>query len=134
MSSINLVLRSRPKVGVSKDGHRRGRASGHPSRRPREEHGLLTMRSVGAGSSTRSARLSFQPLGGVLDDAEVSKFVDVEARLDETEIAGEIDIALQRREIGHHVRVAIIVLVGENPTEPLSRLLGDPRAYFHRFL
>src|SRR6266446_7645884 len=38
ISSINLVLRSRPKVGVSKDGHGRGRASGHPSRR-RAAHG-----------------------------------------------------------------------------------------------
>src|SRR6266849_6819991 len=38
MSSINLVLRSRPKVGVSKDGHGRGRASGDPSRR-RAAHG-----------------------------------------------------------------------------------------------
>src|SRR6266436_8950370 len=38
ISSINLVLRSRPKVGVSKDGLGRGRASGHPSRR-RAPHG-----------------------------------------------------------------------------------------------
>jgi len=38
MSPINLVLRSRPKVGVSKDGHWRGGASGHPSRR-RASHG-----------------------------------------------------------------------------------------------
>src|SRR5258708_9571571 len=30
---------------VSKDGHKRDRARGHPSRRPREERGLLRMRS-----------------------------------------------------------------------------------------
>src|SRR5258708_32865599 len=41
-----------------------------------------------------SRRSSFQPLGGVLDDAEVGKLADVEARLDETEIAGEVDIPL----------------------------------------
>src|SRR5258708_23298431 len=68
-------------------------------------------------------QLSFQPLGGVLDDAEVGKLADVETRLDETEIAGEIDIALQCRAIGHHVRVAIVVLSGENPIGPLCRLL-----------
>ncbi len=38
LSFISLVLRSRPKVGVSKDGHRRDRAGGHPSRR-RAAHG-----------------------------------------------------------------------------------------------
>src|SRR5712671_276391 len=53
ISSISLVLRSRPKVGVSKDGHGRGCASGHPSRRPREERGLLRMRSEGLNSIVR---------------------------------------------------------------------------------
>jgi hypothetical protein len=38
--------------------------------------------------------LSFQPPGCVLHHAEVGTLVDVEARLDETEIAGEVDIAL----------------------------------------
>src|SRR5712672_1516836 len=32
---------------VSKDGHKRDRARGYPSRRPREERGLLRMRSEG---------------------------------------------------------------------------------------
>jgi hypothetical protein len=47
MSFLNLVLSCRPKVGVSKDGYRRGRASGHPSRPPREGRGLLR-RSAGS--------------------------------------------------------------------------------------
>jgi poly(hydroxyalkanoate) depolymerase family esterase len=38
LSFISLVLRNRPNVGVSKDGHKRDRASGHPSRR-RAAHG-----------------------------------------------------------------------------------------------
>src|SRR5712675_1606324 len=38
---------------VSKDGHKRDRARGHPSRRPREERGLLRMRSEGLDSSVR---------------------------------------------------------------------------------
>src|SRR5215471_4777950 len=32
---------------VSKDGHKRDRVRGHPSRRPRQERGLLRMRSEG---------------------------------------------------------------------------------------
>jgi glutamate/aspartate transport system substrate-binding protein len=38
---------------VSKDGHKRDRACGHPSRRPREERGLLRMRSEGLISAVR---------------------------------------------------------------------------------
>src|SRR6202040_2786026 len=38
---------------VSKDGHRRDRACSHPSRRPREERGLLRMRSEGLIASVR---------------------------------------------------------------------------------
>src|SRR5260370_15400731 len=50
ISSIGLVLRSAllslsKDARVSKDGHKRDRARGHPSRRPREERGLLRMRS-----------------------------------------------------------------------------------------
>src|SRR6266436_3812586 len=49
-SSISLVLRSAllslsKDARVSKDGHRRDGACGHPSRRPRQERGLLRMRS-----------------------------------------------------------------------------------------
>jgi len=49
-SSISLVLKSAllslsKDARVSKDGHKRDRARGHPSRRPREERGLLRMRS-----------------------------------------------------------------------------------------
>src|SRR5713101_1706166 len=53
ISSISLVLRSAPLARVSKDGHRRDRARGHPSRRPREERGLLRMRSEGLNSIVR---------------------------------------------------------------------------------
>jgi NitT/TauT family transport system substrate-binding protein len=38
---------------VSKDGHKRDRARGHPSRRPRQERGLLRMRSEGLDSIVR---------------------------------------------------------------------------------
>src|SRR6266481_7638116 len=38
---------------VSKDGHKRDRAPGHPSRRPREERGLLRMRAEGLVSIVR---------------------------------------------------------------------------------
>src|SRR5215471_15018272 len=38
---------------VSKDGHKRDRARGHPSRRPREERGLLRMRSEGGVCDVR---------------------------------------------------------------------------------
>src|SRR5215469_6081965 len=58
ISPISLVLRSAllslsKDARVSKDGHRRGRARGHPSRRPPEERGLLRMRSVGLISIVR---------------------------------------------------------------------------------
>ena len=47
---IDIIYQPRPEeralARVSKDGHRRDRArGGHPSRRPREERGLLRMRS-----------------------------------------------------------------------------------------
>src|SRR5713101_5688801 len=55
---------------VSKDGHRRDRARGHPSRRPREARGLLRMRSEGhsrapdaPGSHNPAAR---DPCGAIL--------------------------------------------------------------------
>jgi hypothetical protein len=38
---------------VSKDGRKRDRARGHPSRRPREERGLLRMRSEALNSIVR---------------------------------------------------------------------------------
>ena len=38
---------------VSKDGHKRDRARGHPSRRPRQERGLLRMRSEGGECDVR---------------------------------------------------------------------------------
>src|SRR5467141_1456869 len=58
ISSIDLVVRSAllslsKDARVSKDGHKRDRARGHPSRRPREERGLLRMRSEGLDSSVR---------------------------------------------------------------------------------
>src|SRR5215831_1661081 len=77
---------------------------------------------------------SSQPPGGVLHDAKFSKLVDVEACLDETEIAGEIDVALQRGEVRQHVRIAIVIFVGEDPGEPLGRLLGDAGTDLHCLL
>jgi hypothetical protein len=42
---IDIIHQPRPEeralARVSKDSHRRDRAGGHPSRRPREERGLL---------------------------------------------------------------------------------------------
>src|SRR5258708_24289568 len=52
---IDFIPQPRPEeralARVSKDGHRRDRACGHPSRRPRKERGLLRMRSVGVGGT-----------------------------------------------------------------------------------
>src|SRR5580700_6006237 len=76
----------------------------------------------------QSRAWSLQPLGGLLHQTQVSEFVDVEARPHEAEIVGEVDIALQRREVGQQVAVAVVVLVGVDPTEPLGRLLGDAGA------
>src|SRR5258707_14481144 len=55
MNHIDFIHQPRPEerapeplskdARVSKDGHERDRARGHPSRRPREERGLLRMRS-----------------------------------------------------------------------------------------
>src|SRR5229473_7669996 len=58
ISSIDLVLRSAllslsKDARVSKDGHKRDRAPGHPSRRPRQERGLLRMRAEGLVSIVR---------------------------------------------------------------------------------
>src|SRR6516165_825925 len=61
ISSINLILRSAllslskdaRVLRFSKDGHKRERARGHPSRRPREERGLLKVRSEGLNSIVR---------------------------------------------------------------------------------
>src|SRR5215471_7017727 len=56
--TTTLVLRSAlPSLSkdarVSKDGHKRDRACGHPSRRPRQERGLLRMRSEGGECGVR---------------------------------------------------------------------------------
>ena len=60
---IDFIHQPRPKerapeplskdARVSKDGRKRDRTRGHPSRRPREEHGLLRMRSEGLISIAR---------------------------------------------------------------------------------
>ena len=54
---IDIIHWPRPEeralARVSKDGHKRDRARGHPSRRPREERGLLRMRSEGLNSIVR---------------------------------------------------------------------------------
>src|SRR5215467_9578598 len=46
---IDIIHRPRPEeralARVSKDGNKRDRARGHPSRLPREERGILRMRS-----------------------------------------------------------------------------------------
>jgi hypothetical protein len=52
---------------------------------------------------------SLQTLRGVVHQAEIGEFVNIEARFDEAEIAGHVDVALQRGEIGHHVGISIIV-------------------------
>src|SRR5215471_20560443 len=46
-------LEERAPERVSKDGHKRDRARGHPSRRPRQERGLLRMRSEGGECDVR---------------------------------------------------------------------------------
>src|SRR5215813_15481032 len=58
ISPISLVLRSAllslsKDARVSKDGHKQDRARGHPSRRPRQERGLLRMRSEGGECDVR---------------------------------------------------------------------------------
>src|SRR5258706_13990628 len=60
---IDIIHRPRPEeraperlskdARISKDGHKRDHARGHPSRRPREERGLLRMRSEGLDSIAR---------------------------------------------------------------------------------
>src|SRR5215470_2636064 len=52
-SSISPRPEERALACVSKDGQRRDRARGHPSRRPRQERGLLRMRSEGLNSTVR---------------------------------------------------------------------------------
>src|SRR5215469_6561726 len=75
-----------------------------------------------------------QPLRGFLDDAEIGVRLDVDARLDEAELLHGVDVALQGRKVGQHVGIAEIVLLGEDPAEPLDRLLGDARADLHHGL
>ena len=69
-----------------------------------------------------------QPARGLFDHAEVGKFRDLKARRDEAEITGEVNIALQRREIGPHVRIAIIVVLGVDPGEALGKAAGPREA------
>ncbi len=49
LNHIDIIYQPRPEeralARFSKDGHKRDRARGHPSRRPRKERGLLRMRS-----------------------------------------------------------------------------------------
>src|SRR5262249_38683332 len=55
--SYRMIYQPRPEeralARVSKDGHTRVRARCHPSRRPREERGLLRMRSEGVNAIVR---------------------------------------------------------------------------------
>src|SRR5437660_2225282 len=64
-SPIDVIKQPRPEeravARVSKDGHKRDRARGHPSRRPREERGLL-VRNLGLGGGARPLGRANRPL------------------------------------------------------------------------
>src|SRR6266478_116706 len=64
---IDIIHQPRPEeralARVSKDGHLRDRARGHPSRRPREERGLLRMRSGKRNPRLRGGAGRYLPPG-----------------------------------------------------------------------
>src|SRR5579862_6042460 len=75
--------------------------------------------------ASRSFLRSLQPLCRFLNDAQVRIFLHVDTRLGEAELAGKVDVLLQRVEVRHQVRIVIDVPVGESPIEGVRRTLDQ---------
>src|ERR1051326_4423603 len=73
------------------------------------------------------------PFGGFLDDAEIGVLLNVDRGADEPEFLLQIDIPLQRIEIGERLGVAVIILLGKRPAVvERSRAFGDLGEQRHR--
>src|SRR5256885_639936 len=75
-----------------------------------ELYGMLAAPGSRIFACARSARARpgntlLQPVHRLLDQAEIGMLLDVDARLDEAHLRGGVDVALQSREVRHHVRV-----------------------------
>src|SRR6185312_9282735 len=58
------------------------------------------------------------PLRRLLDEAEIGVFLGIEIGFQEAQIMRRGDVALQRVEIGHALRVVIEIALGEEPSRP----------------
>src|SRR6516162_3254670 len=74
---------------------------------------------------------SLQSLTRFLDQAQIRILLHVEARFDEPHLCGGVDIALKRRQVRQHARIAIIILLRKQPAEAprsnFEEIGGDPR-------
>src|SRR4051812_20949803 len=75
-----------------------------------------------------------QALRCLLDDAQVGVFLDIEIAPNKAEVARHVDVALQRRQVGHHVTIVVGIPAREQPIELRSRLFGHARRDLHRRL
>ena len=83
------------------------------------------MKKIQFGCLCVWARL-FQPPRRLADEAQIGEFRNVDRPLEEAELALDVDVRLQRSQIGNEVAAARIFLVGEQPAgKALRRLLGD---------
>src|SRR5579862_1134421 len=60
--------------------------------------------------------------------------LDVDLVFDEAELLEHIDVLLNRRKIGPQIRLAIEIVLGESPVEPLGRDLEEARENGDGFL
>src|SRR5487761_295886 len=88
---------------------------------------LGTRRACGAPS------ISCQPLRRFLHHAYVGIFFYVDIVLEEPDLLLELQVALQRAQIRHAVRIAILILAGEGPFHAGRRRLVESRDDVDRF-
>src|SRR5437870_2496133 len=56
-----------------------------------------------------------QPLPRLLDDRQIGVFCHVDRLADEAELVLLVNIGLQRLEVGQTARIAVVILLGEDP-------------------
>src|SRR5690606_32754882 len=74
----------------------------------------------------RMASRSLQALSRLFGKAQIGVLTHVELGLDESKLLRQVDVGLERLEIGKHVRISIVVFFGKEPVESLRRC-------FHHF-
>src|ERR1700737_4312146 len=63
----------------------------------------------------KAAQRSLHPSGSFLDQAEIGIARDIELGWEKAELMHEVDIALQGRDVNDPIRIAIKIVLGENP-------------------